>query len=120
MAEVARRHDLGSQWLNDSAAGFLPQTLKEEECTVLVDHPRLRVLGAPLRQIFVMKLLASRALDVADLAAIWNECGFDSPEQAAALYQAAYPHLEPDQYLVDEIRIIAGRAPGSDRAGSEA
>lgn len=95
VAEVARRHDLGSQWVNDSAAGFLPQTLKEEECTVLLDHPRLQVLGAPLRQIFVMKLFASRALDVADLAAIWNEYGFDSPEQAAALYQAAYPTSNP-------------------------
>jgi hypothetical protein len=81
VAEVAKRHDLAPGWLNDSGAGYLPLTLNEEECSVEIDHPRLRVLGAPLEQIFVMKLFASRAADIADLTAIWNECGFESPEQ---------------------------------------
>ncbi|HEY7947042.1 MAG TPA: DUF6036 family nucleotidyltransferase [Acidimicrobiales bacterium] len=110
VAQVAERHGLAPRWLNDSALAFYPQTLNEEDCTVELDHPRLRVLGAPLQQVFVMKLFAARAVDIADLTAIWSECGFESPEQAAMLYFAAFPHLAPDEFLVDEIRAIAERA----------
>ncbi len=60
-----------------------------------------------------MKLFAARAVDVTDLTTIWNACGFESPEQAADLYHAAYPHLERDEYLVDEIRAIGERGSGA-------
>lgn len=107
--QVADRHGLAPRWLNDSAAGFTPRTFDEATCTVELDHPRLRVLGAPLQQVFVMKLFAARAVDITDLTAIWSECGFESPEQAADLYFAAYPHLEWDELLVDDIRAIGER-----------
>jgi hypothetical protein len=113
VAQVADRHGLAPRWLNDSAAGFAPQTFDESACTVELDHPRLRVLGAPLQQVFVMKLFAGRALDITDLSIIWSACGFESPEQAADLYHAAYPHLEWDEYLVDEIRAIGERGSGA-------
>jgi len=104
--EVASRHGLAPKWLNDAAAGFLPQTFDERRCTVLIEHSRLLVLGAPLDQIFVMKLFAYRAVDIADLRSIWPDCGFESPEAAADLYHRAYPHLSFDTYLADEIRRI--------------
>jgi hypothetical protein len=113
VAEVATRHDLPPRWLNDSAVQFLPSTFDKVECSVVIDHPRLKVLGAPLQQVFVMKLYAARVVDVADLTAIWSECGFDSPEEAAASFQSAYPHLEPDEYLADFIREIASRGTAS-------
>jgi hypothetical protein len=106
VAQVADRHDLAPRWLNDSAAAFSPRTFDEAACTVEIDHPRLRVLGAPLQQIFVMKLFAARAVDITDLTAIWSECGFESPEQAADLYFDAYPHLDRDEFLVNDIRAI--------------
>ncbi len=109
IAHVADRHGLAPRWLNDSAADFTPQTFDETACTVELDHPRLRVLGAPLQQVFVMKLFAARAVDLTDLTAIWSECGFESPEQAADLYFAAYPHLEWDEFLVDDICAIGER-----------
>jgi len=65
------------------------------------------VLGAPLQQVFVMKLFAARAADFDDPTALWGQCGFSSPEQAAESYQAAYPHLERDDILADFIRSIA-------------
>ena len=110
VAQVGERHGLAPRWLNDSAFAFYPQTLNGEDCTVELDHPRLRVLGAPLQQVFVMKLFAARAVDIADLTTIWSECGFESPEQAAKLYFAAFPHLESDEFLVEEIRSIADRS----------
>ena len=109
VAEVARVHDLAPAWLNDSAWAFRPQTFVEEDCQVLLDLPRLLVLGAPLRQVFVMKLFAARGRtrDYDDLVALWPRCGFDSAEQAVELYRAAYPHEVEDPHLIEYIRDLA-------------
>jgi hypothetical protein len=109
VARVARVHDLAPAWLNDSAAAFRPQTFVEADCEMLLDQARLLVLGAPLRQVFVMKLFAARgrSRDYDDLVALWPECGFDSAEQAADLYRAAYPHAAEDPHLIDYIRDLA-------------
>ena len=39
VAEVAKHHDLAAGCLNDFAAGFVPATLSEEECPVLIERP---------------------------------------------------------------------------------
>ncbi len=54
-----------------------------------------------------------QAVDITDLTTIWSACGFESPEQAADLNHAAYPHLQRDEYLVDEIRAIGERGSKS-------
>lgn len=110
-ATVAHRHGLDpGHWLNDRAAPFAPATLHQEDCEVLLDHPGLLVLGAPLEQVFLMKLSAHRARDFDDLVALWPRCSFESPEDAARQYAAAYPHETEDEYLADFIRVrIAGR-----------
>ncbi len=92
-------------WLNASAAAWRPQTLHEADCQVVLDHPRLLVLGAPLRQVFLMKLVSLRVRDADDLAVLWPHAGFATPEQAvAALYGQAYPGEEPDEHLADFLR----------------
>jgi hypothetical protein len=53
---VAARHELAPAWVNHYAAAFLPQTFVMETCEVLMERGRLRVLGAPVRQVIVMKL----------------------------------------------------------------
>lgn len=60
--QVARVHGLAPAWLNDSSAPFCPQTFVEQDCDVLLDQGRLLVLGAPLRQVFLMKLLVQFGL----------------------------------------------------------
>lgn len=62
--EVAARHGLAVDWLNDHATAFAPATLDIDGCEVLLDRRRLSVLGAPLRDVFLMKL---RRSDPADL-----------------------------------------------------
>jgi hypothetical protein len=104
---VAARHGLRAHWLNDSARAFLPATLDEAACDVLVDHPRLRVLGAPVEQVFVMKLFAGRVRDNDDLIAMWDSCRFASPAAAVELYERAYPAAVEDPYLLDHITTIA-------------
>lgn len=105
-AAVASRHQLDSNWLNARAAAFRPQTLREEECEVLADAPRLRVLGAPLRVVFAMKLFASRGRDYPDLRAIWRQCGFSTAEEAVAFFYESYPFEEQDPYLEEHVRTM--------------
>lgn len=104
VGRVAARHGLAPAWLNDRARPFLPATLDEADCEVLLDRPGLTVLGAPLDQVFLMKLFASRAADVDDVEVLWEHCSYESPEEAAAAFHAAYPHLEVDEHLADHIR----------------
>lgn len=108
VAAVGARHGLSPRWLNDSAATFRPVTFQERDCEVLLDRGRLTVLGAPLDQVFLMKLYAARAPDYDDLVTLWPRCTFGSPEQAVEQFYAAYPHLEVDPYLVDYVRGLAG------------
>jgi hypothetical protein len=79
VASVARVHDLAPAWLNGASAPFRPQTFVQADCEILLDRPRLLVLGAPLRHVFMMKLFAARVRtrDYDDLVALWPECGFD-------------------------------------------
>lgn len=107
---VAARRGLRIDWLNDHAARFTPATFIESECAVLLDHPRLMVLGVPLDQVFVMKLYRLSAQDYEDLVTIWPLCSFESPAQAAAQFQEAYPHAPEDPHLARLIERIAEEA----------
>jgi hypothetical protein len=106
VAKVAERHDLAPKWLNDRSRPFLPVTFNVEDCEILLDDPRLLVLGAPLDQIFLMKVHAGRAADATDLEALWPRCSFGTPAAAAAAYWAAYPDDHPDPHLADWIASV--------------
>lgn len=67
---VAARHDLSVGWLNDHATAFAPQGLDVDACDVLLDRPRLRVLGAPMRAVFLMKLNRSLPQDLEDMRSV--------------------------------------------------
>lgn len=106
--EVGAAHGLAADWLNAHAAGFAPLTLELTECSLQIDRPRLRVLGAPLDQVFLMKLYAARDRDIDDLRALWPHTGFTSAQQAVEQFWAAYPHAPDDPYLDNFISEIAG------------
>lgn len=109
--EVGAAHGLAVGWLNARAAAFSPLTLRLADCTTLFAHPRLRVLGAPLDQVFLMKLYAARDRDLDDLRALWPITGFDSPQQAAEQFGQAYPHAPEDPYLANFIASVAETTP---------
>jgi hypothetical protein len=50
--------------------------------------------------------MRQRSEDYDDLVAIWPSCGFASAQDAADLYQDAYPHLELDPFMVNFIQEI--------------
>lgn len=104
---VAERNGLHPSWLNDRSAPFAPATLRESDCPVLLQSGRLRVLGAPLSQVFLMKLYAARARDYDDLVALWPRIGFASPEAAADAFRGGFPHAPDDPYLSQFVSEIA-------------
>ena len=97
--EVGAAHGLAAGWLNAHAAGFAPATLDLDACGVLLERPRLRVLGAPLEQVFLMKLYSARDRDLDDLRALWPHTGFASAEDAVEQFWQAYPHAPDDPSL---------------------
>lgn len=116
VAEVAAAHGLGPDWLNAHAAAFAPATLDLAACRVLLETPRLRVLGAPLDQVFLMRLLAARDRDIDDLRAPWPHTGFSSAQQAAEQCWRAYPHAPDDPYFADFVaQFTEHGGPDQDR-----
>lgn len=107
---VAAEHDLAMDWLNAQAAQFKPQTFQLEECDILLEHPRLLVLGAPLRQVFIMKMYRADPPDQDDMVTMWPHIGFATAHEAVSLFYEAYPHLEEDPHLDEFVITIARRA----------
>lgn len=105
---VAEQNGLSPKWLNDRARPFLPATFRLLDCAEIHRSRGLVVYGAPLSQIFLMKMNAGRAQDLADLERIWPQSGFGSPEDAAEAYRAAYPHEADDPNLADWLREVVG------------
>ncbi|MDX3004270.1 DUF6036 family nucleotidyltransferase [Kribbella solani] len=110
--QVGERQGLKASWLNDSAAMFSPAGLDLDHCEVVYEHSHLMVLCPPAQQIFLMKLLASRAPDHDDMIALWPRCGFVSAQAAVDAYYLAYPFEEHDPFLVDYVQQIAELAGG--------
>lgn len=109
VARVGRRHGLVAEWVNDSARPFMPQTLREQDCELLLEHPQLLVLGAPLQQLFLMKLHVARvrSRDYEDLLLLWPRCSFPSAQSAVEMYFEAGPLAGSDEHLVDFVEQIA-------------
>jgi hypothetical protein len=113
--EVAGRHGLARDWLNDHAAPYKPDGLTIEQCELVFDRKPLRVYLPPEATIFLMKLAAARndptEQDRSDMIALWPRCGFQSPAEAVQRFFDAYPVEVEDPYLekyVAEIARIAG------------
>ena len=111
IAHVADHHDLPPDWLNDNAAMFMPATFEASDCEILLERPRLVVLGAPLEMIFVMKLYRAQPNDRDDMVKMWPELSFTSRQEVVTSFFAAFPHAPEDPYLgefVGEIAALAG------------
>ncbi len=98
---VAERHGLASDWLNDHAAAFAPSWFDPETCEVLLTTPRLRVLGAPLRDVFLMKLCRGAPQDLRDLRALWPSVArlFESAAEVTQQFYEAFPAEPFDEFL---------------------
>jgi hypothetical protein len=103
--EIADRHGLPADWLNDSVKGFLPG--EDLDATVLFDRAGLSVRVASPGYLFAMKVLAARVeRDEDDIRILYQLSGFSSVDEAMAHVERLYPHrpIPPRaQYLLEEL-----------------
>ena len=100
-AQIAVRHDWPSDWLNSSAAGFIP--FVGAEWHTLLDDEMISISVASAETLLVMKLRASRpGRDDDDIARLLSICGIDSIERADEIYETYYPGevLEEKAYRI--------------------
>lgn len=107
VAEVAEEHGLEPNWLNAGAARFRPATLVLDDCEVLLEADTLVVRGAPLREVFAMKLLRGHENDLADIVKILPEAGFTSATEAVESFYEAYPLEREDPELLSLVIQLA-------------
>ncbi|WP_158373519.1 hypothetical protein [Cellulosimicrobium cellulans] len=102
IADVAERHGLPAEWLNDHIEAVLPAA-EDGEATELV-LPGLVVLLSSERHLLAMKMLAGRERDVPDLVVLFRRLGITTPGEAVAVTEQVfgpdYPgHAPPVEYL---------------------
>jgi hypothetical protein len=92
--------------MNANAVSWRPQTLNEEDCEIMLEHGRLRVLGAPIDQVFLMKLESSRVADRPDLVRAWPHTSFKTAEEVIEAFEQAYPAALEDAHRVSYVEEI--------------
>lgn len=104
-AELAERHGLEPDWLNDGAKGFMPAT-DEHPRTVFESDSLLVQVPSP-EYLLAMKLHASRGeRDLEDAAKLFNEAGYAKPQEGVELLARSYPApmlLPRHRYVVGEV-----------------
>ena len=91
--DVAHRHGLPVDWLNDRVTRLTP-TAADADATELV-VPGLRVLVSSERHLLAMKMLAGRERDVPDLALLFERLGVTTPTQAVAITEEVFGDTYP-------------------------
>lgn len=100
--QIALRRDWPSDWLNNSAAGFIP-IARDAAWEALYDDGQVSIWVASAETLLAMKLRASRVgRDTDDIAELMALCGVDTVADADELYESFYPGevLEAKAYRI--------------------
>ena len=81
----------------------MPHGFNPDRGEVIWADDRLVVIGAPIDQVFLMKVHAARASDLPDIRSLWPRSGFETVDEAAKAYSDAYPLEANDHHLADWI-----------------
>lgn len=106
IADVAGRHDLDPDWMNDSATPFLPFGFDSTSSTVVYASQSLTVSTPPPETIFLMKLQRASAPDREDMIALWPLCSFGGSDEVIERFESAFPYVPNDDHLgcyVDDV-----------------
>jgi hypothetical protein len=80
-----------------------------------MDHPRLKVLGASLAAVFLMKLNRGQPQDVSDMITLWPLVASEFPTARVAVetFYEAFPNERIDEFL-DGLVVNVARRAGQD------
>ena len=98
---IARLRGLPSTWLNDQASRYVASG-DDPGRQVVFDHPSLSVAAASAERLLAMKLVAARASDVADIAALLSLIGITTVAEAELVLTEAFA----DRPLSNRARLI--------------
>jgi hypothetical protein len=112
VSAVAVAHGLPAGWLNSDARSWAPEGLTLADCTLLLDHEHLSVLGPPADAVFLMKLNfpspRSRGLDGAV-----DAHDVHRSENVVRRFHLAYPNEGSGPYLAEWVQRIIDAASRS-------
>lgn len=90
--QVARRHDLPDDWLNDKAAMFISPVVDDENAKVFLTIGTVMIQIASPEVLLAMKIRASRpSRDAADIEFLCRYLHVSSVDQAIDIFEAYYP-----------------------------
>jgi hypothetical protein len=102
-SEVARRRKLTDDWLNASAAAFVPPWPDDPNPMVVVASEKVQISIASAEMLLAMKIHASRGRqDFEDLRFLFNEVGIRNYEDAVSHFQ----HFYQDDALKERAKKI--------------
>ncbi len=98
---VGQELGLPPWWLNEQASVYVAAD-RDVHAPRIFDHRGLRVSAASPEHLLAMKVLASRAKDVEDIAFLVKHLGIDSSSDALVICAAVFP----DEPVPDRARLI--------------
>lgn len=116
--ELAERHGLEGDWINDAVKGFLPG--EDENRRTVFESDSLLVQVASPEYLLAMKLYSGRAgRDFDDAVMLYGIVGYTSAEQGHELLAASYPSsllLPRHHYIVEDVAARARQATDGEHA----
>lgn len=88
--QIATKHDLPAEWLNETATMFSPRGEDPRAKTVFSSR-YLTVTGASAEHMLAMKLQAGREGDLEDIDTLLTHLGIASREDALQIYEQVFP-----------------------------
>ena len=121
--DVASRHGLPDDWLNDHAAAFMPVVERETSWLPVRRFGTLEVFVADARMMLAMKLRASRgSRDDSDIGVLLHACRVTTEAEALGIYEEYFPQdpmPRPHRAALRRILAELAAAPGPVAGGSD-
>ena len=101
--EVARKHDLPEDWLNETATMFSPRG-EDPRASTVFSSQYLTVTGASAEHMLAMKLQAGREGDLEDIDTLLAHLKITSSEDALRIYEQVFPETPISEEAESHVR----------------
>lgn len=121
-SQVARRHNIAANWINNQAAEFVDAELPPSAFDVLFEGRCLMVRGANPRSLLALKLMSGRGKDITDIVELAEATGIRHPDALVALCEEVFADTESYRFERDWIASVSddiGRLLSSQQAGHD-
>ena len=105
--EIARKHDLPENWLNETATMFTPRA-EDPRARTVFSSQHLTVTGASAEHMLAMKLQAGREGDLEDIDTLLTHLKIASSEDALKLYAQVFPTTPVSEAAESHVRARFG------------